>query len=351
MTRGRHLGADRARFGQARQGQGRQRAAALRAARARGADRVGADARRARSISTSPGSSRPKPSSASPTWRATTSSRAPAPRSRPPRCSACSRRRTTSAASARATSRRRRKRSSRPPCSASSARRQVAAQIDAWARRAGRRRLPAAGARAALPDPLQARQERARIQGGGRGGAAQPAGAARPAEGRRRDRLAVPVPLAPLPVRAASRRAPAFPRWRCRPSKEALPLRRRRGVLDRRFGDHRDRRRALGAGPRQRHASRSASTSPRRRLAFAPDSPVDKVARERLSTVYMPGHKLTMLPDAVVEAYTLDRGPRVPGRLALRDASTRPRSRSPRARRGSSASASPPTCATTSSTT
>ncbi|HSM22368.1 MAG TPA: ribonuclease catalytic domain-containing protein, partial [Rubrivivax sp.] len=43
-------------------------------------------------------------------------------------------------------------------------------------------------------------------------------------------------------------------------------------------------------------------------LAIAPDSPLDKVARERLSTVYMPGWKLTMLPTATVEAYTLDEG-------------------------------------------
>jgi exoribonuclease-2 len=43
-------------------------------------------------------------------------------------------------------------------------------------------------------------------------------------------------------------------------------------------------------------------------LAFAPDTPLDKVARERLSTVYMPGHKLTMLPDEVVQAYTLTAG-------------------------------------------
>jgi exoribonuclease-2 len=43
-------------------------------------------------------------------------------------------------------------------------------------------------------------------------------------------------------------------------------------------------------------------------LAFGPESPLDKVARERLSTVYMPGWKLTMLPDAVVAAYTLIEG-------------------------------------------
>lgn len=43
-------------------------------------------------------------------------------------------------------------------------------------------------------------------------------------------------------------------------------------------------------------------------LAIAPDGEVDKVARDRLSTVYMPGHKLTMLPGSVVEAYTLAEG-------------------------------------------
>lgn len=40
-------------------------------------------------------------------------------------------------------------------------------------------------------------------------------------------------------------------------------------------------------------------------LAIAPDSPLDRIARERLSTVYMPGHKITMLPDAVVQRFTL----------------------------------------------
>jgi exoribonuclease II len=39
-------------------------------------------------------------------------------------------------------------------------------------------------------------------------------------------------------------------------------------------------------------------------LAIAPDSAIDKAARERFSTVYMPGHKLTMLPDEVVQVYT-----------------------------------------------
>jgi exoribonuclease-2 len=43
-------------------------------------------------------------------------------------------------------------------------------------------------------------------------------------------------------------------------------------------------------------------------LAIAPGSPVDVQGRDRMSTVYMPGHKITMLPDEVVQTYTLIEG-------------------------------------------
>ncbi|MBS0453702.1 MAG: RNB domain-containing ribonuclease [Proteobacteria bacterium] len=43
-------------------------------------------------------------------------------------------------------------------------------------------------------------------------------------------------------------------------------------------------------------------------LALTPGSAIDQVARARMSTVYMPGHKITMLPDEVVAAYTLEEG-------------------------------------------
>jgi len=43
-------------------------------------------------------------------------------------------------------------------------------------------------------------------------------------------------------------------------------------------------------------------------LGFAPDSDLGKIARARLSTVYMPGRKITMLPEAVVERFTLSAG-------------------------------------------
>jgi exoribonuclease-2 len=43
-------------------------------------------------------------------------------------------------------------------------------------------------------------------------------------------------------------------------------------------------------------------------LAIAPGAAVDAVGRARMSTVYMPGYKLTMLPDDVVQRYTLMEG-------------------------------------------
>jgi exoribonuclease-2 len=43
-------------------------------------------------------------------------------------------------------------------------------------------------------------------------------------------------------------------------------------------------------------------------LAVLPGSPVDQLGRARLSTVYMPGYKITMLPDDVVQIYTLQEG-------------------------------------------
>lgn len=43
-------------------------------------------------------------------------------------------------------------------------------------------------------------------------------------------------------------------------------------------------------------------------LAVQKGDAVDNVGRARLSTVYMPGYKITMLPDEVVQAYTLQEG-------------------------------------------
>ena len=68
-------------------------------------------------------------------------------------------------------------------------------------------------------------------------------------------------------------------------------------------------------------------------LAIQPASPIDAVARQRLSTVYMPGYKITMLPDDVVDAYTLKEGVQCPavslyatfdeGTLALKSTETK----------------------------
>jgi exoribonuclease II len=43
-------------------------------------------------------------------------------------------------------------------------------------------------------------------------------------------------------------------------------------------------------------------------LGFAPGSALDAIARERLSTAYMPGLKVTMLPEDVIARFSLDAG-------------------------------------------
>ncbi len=43
-------------------------------------------------------------------------------------------------------------------------------------------------------------------------------------------------------------------------------------------------------------------------LGFAPGSALDQIARARLSTAYIPGQKITMLPPQVIERYTLAEG-------------------------------------------
>ena len=43
-------------------------------------------------------------------------------------------------------------------------------------------------------------------------------------------------------------------------------------------------------------------------LAITKDDALDRVARTRMSTVYFPGDKITMLPDAVIQQFSLDEG-------------------------------------------
>jgi exoribonuclease-2 len=47
-------------------------------------------------------------------------------------------------------------------------------------------------------------------------------------------------------------------------------------------------------------------------LGIKPEDAVDTLARSRMSTVYMPGDKITMLPDAIVDAFTLAEGKTCP---------------------------------------
>jgi len=47
-------------------------------------------------------------------------------------------------------------------------------------------------------------------------------------------------------------------------------------------------------------------------IAIVPGDPLDRVARERMSTVYMPGDKITMLPDAPIGRFSLEAGRELP---------------------------------------
>lgn len=47
-------------------------------------------------------------------------------------------------------------------------------------------------------------------------------------------------------------------------------------------------------------------------LAIAPGDPLDRIARDRMSTVYMPGDKITMLPDDPIERFSLEAGRELP---------------------------------------
>ena len=99
------------------------------------------------------------------------------------------------------------------------------------------------------------------------------------------------------------------------------------GVLDRRFGDDRDRRRALGAGPghgnrRLRHPHRRAGPGVRPRLAARQGGA--RAAVHRLHAGLQADHAARRGGRGL----HADRGQRLPGGVALRHASTRPRSRS-----------------------
>jgi exoribonuclease-2 len=86
-----------------------------------------------------------------------------------------------------------------------------------------------------------------------------------------------------------------------------LTARRCRRLFDRRRGDDRDRRRLLAANAGGHRLARRY-TYCGAGLGIVPGSPLDAIARDRLSTVYMPGNKITMLPDAAVERFTLAAG-------------------------------------------
>jgi exoribonuclease-2 len=84
-----------------------------------------------------------------------------------------------------------------------------------------------------------------------------------------------------------------------------LPAGRCPGVQHRRRRHHRDRRRLLGDLPADDGSVRVGIHIAAPALGITPGSDLDKLAATRLSTVYMPGDKITMLPEDLIAQYTL----------------------------------------------
>ena len=195
---------------------------------------------------------------------------------------------------------------------------QVAAQIDAWAAELAAGTCPAPMReqlyRILFKPDKNAPEYKAVVEAS----RARSRRAARPAEGGRRDRLAVPVPLAALPVRElpeGHRLRRAAGAARSRTSCRCAGCRRSRSTTRRPpRSTTRCRCRAWAAA-----RSRSASTSPRRRSRSRRTRPSTSRARP-------PVHGLHAGPQADHAARRggpglhAGRGPRLPGRLAVRDA-------------------------------
>jgi exoribonuclease-2 len=183
----------------------------------------------------------------------------------------------------------------------------ILAQIADWAAELAAGRCPAPIREQLYKILFKPGQERARIQGRGRGQPRHAHCAAGAAAAGRRHRLALPVPLAALFVRqlpqrhgvsrrCRRRQSPKTCRWpMCRPTRSTT---RNTTEIDDALSVQ-----GLGTGTVVLGIHIAAPG-----LAVLPGSAIDQVGRNRLSTVYMPGYKITMLPDEVVQGYTLDEG-------------------------------------------
>ena len=185
----------------------------------------------------------------------------------------------------------------------------------AWGDELRAGRLPDALAREAADAALQAGQERARVEGARRGvrrDAEESGGAARRV---RRHSVVARLPLQRVSragVSAGRRvRARTARRRRC-PSCRVADV--RAFSIDDATTTEIDDAFSVRELPNGHYEIGIHIAAPA--LGIPRGSPLDALARARLSTVYMPGRKITMLPDAVVDAFTLAEG-RSPPALSL----------------------------------
>ena len=235
---------------------------------------------------------------------------------------------------------------SRPRSPRSSARRAKASRSPRGSRSSCAHELPERAARQAADAPVQARQERARMEGAGGGvrSAQDQSGGSSWRRAARSPRRTTTTSIAFLAEAfpqgtafpAVGRRCPRCPSCRTAAARAFSIDDATTTEIDDAFSV-----RELANGNYEVgiHIACPALAIPR-------DSALDRIARTRLSTVYMPGRKLTMLPDEAVAAFTLRAGAAPPA-LSLSIEIDARRRAGARTRRASSACRSPPTCAST----
>ena len=239
----------------------------------------------------------------------------PAPCSRPPHCSACTTRRHYFRRAGKGQFKK------APEETVKAALLGIEAQAPAGVadrvlgRRPGERHLPAAPSGTRSTRSSSSRQERPGIQGRRGGQQALAQGAAGPAAAGRRDHQRLPVPLEALPVRELPQ-GHGLPRADGAGDQGRAGVVHRAGLLHRRLADHRDRRRAVGAGPGHRHghlrrAHRRARPGHHAGLGRRQGRP--RAAVHRLHAGLEADHAARRCRAGL----HADRGPRLPGRLHL----------------------------------
>ena len=177
-------------------------------------------------------------------------------------------------------------------------------QMAVWVAELAARAIARRAAREVADAAVQARQEHAGVEGAGRGLRRAADESGRAARRLRGDPLDARLPFQRVSGAGVSRKGWPFPPWGELPPLPDLPLAAVRAfsIDDATTTEIDD---AFSVSELPDGHTRIGIHIAAPALGIVPGSALDAIARDRLSTVYMPGRKITMLPEDVVGAFTL----------------------------------------------